>query len=424
MSVQIISIFVLLAMFVVSAILPINLGVMGFVASFIVGGLIGGMDTKGIFAVFPADMFVTLAGVTYLFAIAQKNGTIDLITKFGLKLVRGNRGLMPWVMFFLAALITSVGSLPPATVAIFAPIALRFAYQYSINPLLMGVMVVNGSLAGYYSPLNPLGLIVNGMMAKINIPLSAGLLFLNNIVFAVVVAILCFIGLGGLRIFKEPFNAEIIKGTEEIAAANSMEKEGINFYRAMTIIGIVLLVISALVFKYHIGLAAFVIGLALNLIAPKQQEGLLKLMPWSVILMISGIVTFVGVLEKIGTVKYIAELLSQVQNPVIATLVASYVGGILSSFASTTGMLAVVIPLVGPILKNPAVTVIGVVSAISIAAAVVDFSPFSTNGALILANAKGVDERKFFRQMLYLSGLFILLGPGLAWLIFVLLGVA
>lgn len=416
MSIQLISILVLLGIFIVGSIFPISLGVFGFVAAFVVGNLISGLPMKDIFAVFPADLFVTIAGVSYLFAIVQKNGTIDLITRSGLKLVNGNRGVMPWIFFSLTAFVTIIGSSPPATVAIFAPIALQLAAQYGINPLLMGTLVVNGSFAGYYSPLNPLGLIVSNLMAKAHIPFSPVTLFINSLIYCVLVSMVIFIVLGGLKALKS--RVEI----GEIAVTNDTAEGGLTPYRACTILGIVLLIVSALVFKFHIGFSGFVIGLALNLMAPKKTEGLAKLMPWSVLLLLTGIVTYIGVLDKIGTVKYTADLLNQIDNPILTSLIASYVAGILSSFASTTGMLAVIIPLVTPILNNPIISTMGVISAITIAAAIVDLSPFSTNGALILANVKGVDENKFFKQLLIISGFLIILGPGLAWLMFVLIG--
>lgn len=417
MSIQIISIIVLVGIFIVGSILPISLGVFGFVASFVVGSILGGLSIKDIFAGFPADLFVTIAGVSYLFAIVQKNGTLDIITKAGLKLVNGNRGLMPWVMFLLTAVVTSVGSSPPAAVAIFAPMALQLAARYGVNPLLMGVMVVNGSFSGYYSPLNPLGLIVANLMTKCEIPFSPVTLFLNSLFYCVIVSVIVFIALGGLKALKSHVNME-----EELVLTNSIEEDGLTPYRLATLIGIVCLIIAALVFNFHIGFSGFVIGLILNLMAPKKQEGLVKLMPWSVILLLTGICTYIGVLSENGTVAYTAELLNRIQNPVLTSFIACYIAGILSAFASTTGMLAVIIPLIIPILTNPAISTIGVISAITIAAAIVDLSPFSTNGALILANVKGVDENKFFKQLLIVSGFYILIGPGLAWLMFVVIG--
>ena len=76
MSPELFSIIVLIVMFVVGTVWPINLGVMGFVAAFLVGTLLGNLSVNTIFDGFPANLFILLAGVTLLFAIAQKNGTI------------------------------------------------------------------------------------------------------------------------------------------------------------------------------------------------------------------------------------------------------------------------------------------------------------------------------------------------------------
>ncbi len=425
MSLELISIIVLLLMFVIGAFLPINLGILGFVAAFVVGSLVSGMSVDDIFSGFPGDLFVLLAGVTYLFSIVQNNGTVDLITGWGLRLVKGNLGLIPWVMFSLCTLLTGVGTLGPAAIAILAPISMRFAFQYNINPLLMGVMVVIGSTAGSFSPLNPYGVIVNGVMESRNLPFSPGMLFINAFIYGFVVSMLIFIALGGLRMFKRKTSTEVqVAAALDINAENNIEKQenGLTFYKGVTLLGLVALVVLVLGFKVNIGFAAFIIGLVLALIAPKQQSAVLGKMPWSVILLITGIVTYVGVLEAIGTIEYVTELIASVGNPVIAALSASYVGGFVSAFASTTGMLAALIPLAAPILQDPAISSIGVVSAIAIASSIVDLSPFSTNGALLLANVQGVNERVFFKQLLLVTALVVVFGPGLAWLIFVVIG--
>ncbi|SFE93843.1 transporter, UIT1 family [Bacillus sp. OV194] len=425
MSLELISIIVLLLMFVIGAFLPINLGILGFVAAFVVGSLVSGMSVDDIFSGFPGDLFVLLAGVTYLFSIVQNNGTVDLITGWGLRLVKGNLGLIPWVMFSLCTLLTGVGTLGPAAIAILAPISMRFAFQYNINPLLMGVMVVIGSTAGSFSPLNPYGVIVNGVMESRNLPFSPGMLFINAFIYGFVVSMLIFIALGGLRMFKRKTSTEVqVAAALDINAENNIEKQenGLTFYKGVTLLGLVALVVLVLGFKVNIGFAAFIIGLVLALIAPKQQSAVLGKMPWSVILLITGIVTYVGVLEAIGTIEYVTELIASVGNPIIAALSASYVGGFVSAFASTTGMLAALIPLAAPILQDPAISSIGVVSAIAIASSIVDLSPFSTNGALLLANVQGVNERVFFKQLLLVTALVVVFGPGLAWLIFVVIG--
>ncbi|MDN4075949.1 SLC13 family permease [Fictibacillus terranigra] len=426
MSLEIITLIVLLAMFIIGSVISVNMGVLGIVAAFIVGTYVSGLSLEDLYAAFPVDMFILLAGVTYLFAIALNNGTLDMIISGGLKLVKGNVGLLPWVLFFLSALLSAVGASTVAVGPILFPIALRLAYQHKINPILMGTLISTGMYAGSFSPLNIFGLVVNGIMKSEKIPHSPIMLFINCFIFYVLISLVVFIAFGGLRLLKPRTGAEL-----EVAAAAEGGAGAVNaktesnestWYKIATLLGIGLLITLAIGFDMDMGFGALMIGLVLALMAPKNQADIIKQMPWGVMLMVTGIMTYVGVMEKVGTMEFMTDQIASIGNPVLASLMASYVGGVISAFASTTGFLAAVIPLSAPILQDPTMSAIGVVSALSVAASVVDISPFSTNGALIMANVQGVNERSFFRKLLMIAGLFIALGPGLAWLLFVLIG--
>jgi len=97
---------------------------------------------------------VTLIGITYLFAIAQNNGTIDWLVGLAVRAVQGRLVVIPWIMFAVSGALTAAGAVSPAAVAIIAPIALGFAYRYRISPLLMGLMVIHGAQAGGFSPIS------------------------------------------------------------------------------------------------------------------------------------------------------------------------------------------------------------------------------------------------------------------------------
>ena len=433
MSPEIISIIVLVVMFVVGTVLPINLGIMGFVAAFLIGTTLGGLSADTIFDGFPANLFVLLAGVTLLFVIAENNGTINLLTDWSLGLVRGNIGFIPWIMFGLTALLCGVGALSAAGVAVVAPVAMQFAARYSISPLLMGVMVVQGATAGSYSPISPFGVITNGVLASNELPQSPGLLFINSLVFNALVAALVFVILGGVGLLrKRADSAEFAEsdaesgysghGREESEEGTEEGEKGLTLYKGVTLAGIALLVVLSLAFQVDVGFAAFTIALGLLLMAPRAQSGAVRQMPWGVILLISGILTYVKVLEEIGTVDYVEGLISATGSPLVTALAASYVGGIISAFASTAGILGVAIPLIGGVLEDSTLPAIGVVSAVAISSAIVDVSPFSTNGALLLANVH-TDERSFFRRLLLWSILVTALMPLLAWVVFVVIGI-
>jgi hypothetical protein len=63
----------LVVLFVLGTVLPVNMGALAFVMAFVVGGLFVHMPAAAVLAGFPGDLFVTLVGITYLFAIAQNN---------------------------------------------------------------------------------------------------------------------------------------------------------------------------------------------------------------------------------------------------------------------------------------------------------------------------------------------------------------
>jgi hypothetical protein len=302
---------------------------------------------------------------------------------------------------------------------------------------MMGVMVVQGATAGSYSPISPFGVITNGVLSSNNLPQSPGLLFVNSLIFNTLVAALVFVAFGGLGLLrkradseefveKDTVNGDPVNGSNESEEASEESTEederGLTPYKGATLVGIALLVVLALGFQVNVGLAAFTIALGLWLIAPNRQEGILGQMPWGVILLVTGILTYVKVLEEIGTIDYVEGLVSATGSPLISALAASYVGGIISAFASTAGILGVAIPLIGSVLQDPTIPAIGVVSAVAISSAIVDVSPFSTNGALLLANAQ-TDERSFFRRLLLWSILVTAVMPLLAWFVFVVIGI-
>lgn len=469
MSPELISIIVLVAMFIVASALPINLGAMAFTAAYLVGSLVGGMSPAEIFAGFPSSLFVLIVGVTLLFAVAENNGTITWIMGSSLRLVSGRVAVIPWLMFFLTAVIAGVGALAAASVAIVAPVAMRLAARYQINALMMGIMVSVGSAAGSFSPISPFGTIVNGVMADNGLEAQPARLFLNTLVFNIFVAVLVFIVMGGVRLIRqgrvsEPAveattmagdripavspAAQVLSATapaplgagsggthstggdtaegqdaaehEKVGPGREHEVPRLTLQNAATLLGFLVLLVGALAFGLDVGLTAFAIALVLTLLAPFQQSNAVKQIPWSVVLLIAGMLTYVGVLDNIGTIDYLGQFIAGQGSSTTAALAAIYVGALISAFAATSGVLVASIPLAVPILEQSTLSAIGLVSAIAIGSSIVDSSPLSTNGALLLANQQSMPERKFFRGLLAWAVLTILVAPVVVWIAFVL----
>jgi len=407
---QIAGIVLLAVMFIVATALPINMGALALVAAFIIG-LLSHLPAKDIFAGFPGDLFVTLVGITYLFAIAQNNGTVDWLVQKAVWLVRGRVVVMPWVMFFVAATLTAVGAVSPAAVAIIAPIALRFADKYGISPLLMGLMVIHGAQGGGFSPISIYGGITNQIVQRAGLQRNDLALFLASFFFNLFVAILIFIYLGQRRTSRDTSTDEVDK--------EEHQQNHLNLHRSLTLVGLIALALGSLVFELNVGLVAISVAVLLALLAPTAQKKALDQVSWSTILLVTGVVTYIAVLQRIGAVDLAGNRVSHLGAPLLGALLLCYIGGVVSAFASSIAVLGATIPLAVPFLLQGQVHPVGVVAAIAISSTIVDVSPFSTNGALVVAGAHGVDKDRFYRQMLMYSAAVVAVGPLLTWLVLI-----
>lgn len=452
MSAPVLSIIILAAMFLLATVLPLNMGALAFVGAFLLGTVVLGMSTNDILANFPGGLFLTIVGVTYLFAIAQNNGTIDLLVRGAVKLVGSRVALIPWVMFAITAVITAVGALSPAAVAIIAPIALSFAGKYKISPLLMGMMVIHGAQAGGFSPIAVYGVTVNGILAKTDLAFSPTALFLSSLVFNIIIALVLFVVLGGRALLSSKMSHFVEQAAEARMAVSVGAKAGDVAFKGfgsgmygprdpagdgvaatkersqripqlVTIGGLIALAVVALGFKVDVGFVSITIAIVLALVSPAAQKGAINKISWSTVLLICGMLTFVGVLEEAGTIEFVSNGVAGMGMPFLAALLICYIGAVVSAFASSTAILAALIPLAVPFLSTGEIGAVGVICALAVAATIVDVSPFSTNGALVLANApEGVDKDRFYKQILGYSGIVIVAGPALAWLALVVPG--
>ncbi|MBQ0968773.1 hypothetical protein KBY91_14650 [Streptomyces sp. RK23] len=459
MSPELISILVLVVVFVIATTRSVNMGALAFAAAFGVGTLVADLDADGIFAGFPGDLFVVLVGVTYLFAIARANGTTDWLVHAAVRLVRGRVALIPWVMFALTGALTAIGAVSPAAVAIVAPIALSFATRYSISPLLMGTMVVHGAQAGGFSPISIYGSIVNGIVEREKLPGSEIGLFLASLVANLLIAAVLFAVLGGRKLWARgavtpedggvpgkggaestgmgtgaDANAGTGAGTGGTAPAavavrpdqetGGAEGTGIRLTpaRIATLAALVALVVAVLGFDLDAGLTAVTLAVVLSTAWPDDSRRAVGEIAWSTVLLICGVLTYVGVLEEMGTITWAGEGVGGIGVPLLAAVLLCYIGAIVSAFASSVGIMGALIPLAVPFLAQGEIGAVGMVAALAVSATVVDVSPFSTNGALVLAAAPDVDRDRFFRQLMIYGGIVVAAVPVLAWLVLVVPG--
>src|SRR5829696_6479643 len=425
-----VAIIALVALFVVGTVLPINMGALAYVAAWLVGMYALDLDEKEILAGVSGDLILTLIGVTYLFAIARNNGTVDLIVHTAVRAVGGRVALIPWVMFAVTAVLTGIGAVSPAACAIIGPIALGFAGRYGISPLMMGMFVVHGAQAGGFSPISIYGVITNSVMEDAGLPSSEITVFLASLVVNTAMAAILFVVLGGRKLMSmrvdpdhDTLDEDLHRGGATVpargtgaSASTGTQATGVRRDQVLTLLAFVGVALIALIFDKNIGFVSITAAVILAMLAPQEHKDAVRQIAWPTVLLVAGVSTYATILTTAGSPEFVGNWAAGLGAAAIGALVLCYVGGVVSAFASSTALLPVIIPIAVPLISDGGINAAMFVAALAVSSTIVDVSPFSTNGALMLANRPDtIEEPVYYKQILTYSVIVVLVGPLLVW---------
>jgi len=400
MNVAAVSLCALLVVIVVSCFSSINIGVLSIALAFLIGRFLAGLPVSAIVAGFPASLFLTLAGITLLFAQARVNGTLDKVAGRSIRLARGNRGLIPIVFFFLGLGLATIGAGNIAATALLAPVAMSVASRAGIGGFLMTLMLANGANAGGLSPLAPTGIIARELMGRVGLVGVEWANYFNTLAAQSFVAFAGYFLLGGAKLFRmEAEHGHAPDGPEIVA----LEDQPFTGHQWLTLGVIGTLVLSAAFFRIDVGMGAFVGVVVLSLGRAADDEEAVRCMPWGVILMVCGVTVLVEVLAKTGGMDLFTRLLARLSGPALVTGVIALVTGIISVYSSSSG---VVLPAFLPTIPGLIANLGGgsplmIAYSINVGAHLVDVSPLSTLGALCLAATPPEEDRRvLFRKLM------------------------
>jgi Na+/H+ antiporter NhaD/arsenite permease-like protein len=462
--VEVLALSAFIVIFLLGTLRPVNMGAIALVGAFLVAAFIYDVEPDVVLAGFPGSMFVILVGVTYLFGIASINGTVEKLVQAAVIAVRGRTGLVPWTMFFVPAALTAVGAAAPAACAIVIPIALKFAAKHKINPVLMSMMVIQGTTAGGFSPIGIYGVIVNGLSDSAGLPTSPGLLFAGTFVTTFALAGIAFLTLGGRQLMAQradtttgDVSADSVTGnvaagaSAPAAASTGSASRGttvttratgpgtvstggsgsddlgeptsngrLTLEQLCTLTGILGLVFMTLVFDLDVGFVSLTIAVVLSLIFTKSAQAAVAKVAWPTVLLICGIITYVSLLQSQGTIDWLGSGIADINAPLLAALVILFIGAVVSAFASTTAILGVVVPLATPFLLTDQIGVTAFIIALAVSSSVVDCSPLSTMGALGVANTDEDKRQQVFSGLMRWGMSLIVIAPVVTFVVLVL----
>src|SRR5688572_2964722 len=402
---------------IVSCVSRLNVGLLALALAWVIGVYIGDLPLRDVYAGFPIDLFITLSGVTLLFAQAYVNGTLDIVAQNAMRLCRGRVGIVPIMYFALGAVLASAGPGNIATTGLLAPMAMATALKMRISPFLMAIMVGNGCNAGSLSPLAPTGLIVTDYMTRIGLPDFELQTWAYNLLAHAIVAFAGYFAFGGLKLLMRADRVEV-----EAEAVKRLDG-----HQILTLGVIAALIVTAITCQlldvpgFNIGLAAIAGAVLLALARAADDGEAIKRMPWGTILMVCGVTVLIGLLQRTGGMEIFSNLLSSIATQATVIPVLSVIIGIVSAYSSTSGVvLPAFLPTVPGLVENLGLeNALGIASTMNIAGHLVDVSPLSTIGALCIASVpSGEMSRKLFNQLLAWGMSMTVVGAVICWVLF------
>ena len=407
---------IFIAVFALATVRKVHLGVLMLPAACGVGVLMAGMTVRDVVGGFPVSILVLVAGVTYFFGIAQINGTIDRVIAALLNHTGARPAALPVVFFALAAVVSAMGS--PQAGLVLAPVGMPAARRAGGDSVLMAIALNSGISAGAFAPTSLFGIVTYRIAREAGIDLNPFSLLAVAVVANVVILI------AALAMFRStqprmpgPDAGEVVpdmavaRGAGETAFRLRLEpRQGATL---ACMIGLVVSIIASALLGVEpdIGVIALGFGAVLTLIDPAFGARAFSKIDWSTAFVVAGIVTFVGVLQKLGSVDLLGRGAISVGTPLLAALVVCTIAALVSAFASTTGVLAALVPMAVPLAASGEIAGWALITALGVCATVVDASPFSNTGATLIASAPE-EERPRLRASLLRWGMsMVVVGP-------------
>ena len=398
------SLLALLVAIVLSCTTRLNVGLVAMAFAWIVGVMLAGWSADAVASGFPTGLFLTLAGVTLLFAAAESNGAVDALARRALRLARGQARIVPIVLFVIAMALSTIGPGAVAATALLAPIAMAIGRRYGLSALVVALMIGNGANAGNLSPISSVGVIANAKMASVGLGGHELTVWLANFIAHAAVGLVAWVWFGR-------------PGATSSASADQGREKGadapLTRGQRLTIAVIAGWILAVTIAKAHVGFSAFAGGVILIVLRAADEGDAVKRMPWGAILMVCGVSVLVNVLEKTGGMALFTALLARFATPQTIDGVIALVTGAISTWSSTSG---VVLPTFLPAVPGFIAQVGGgdplaVALSINVGSSLVDVSPLSTLGALCVAAVTDpAAARTLFRQMLIWGLSMILVG--------------
>lgn len=398
----------------------VNLGILaiavGFILGFFVyveGGAMSAIDLKGkpITGLFPFNIFWMILSVSIMLNICSVNGAFDIVIKKLVGLAGGRRALIPIYVFVLMMIACALGMGTSGVVVLLCTIAANIAKDQDIDPIFMLLSVLTGTTVSIGSPVAVVGIICNGYSEELwGEQIAPSYMLPHAIILALLSFAVVYIIFKGWKLERWPKTK-----AEDIQKLDSKQ--------IISLIGMLVFIVLSIVLKFDLGLSAFLVAAVLLLLKCADEKKVIATVPWSSVLLISGMCMLIGIVQIAGGMTLLTNLLKTMMNRYTVKPLYSIIGSLLAMVSSITGViLPSMIPTIPEIATATGVNPYSIVTALAFGSNCTVTCPVSSMGAIALGimstnpkwDADSLFKRLFIWAFIMMGVAAVLAGIGIA----------
>ncbi|WP_177161685.1 SLC13 family permease [uncultured Fusobacterium sp.] len=387
----------------------INTGFFAIGFAYLIGCFGLNLGASKVIAMWPIKIFFVIFSVSLFYNFPMTNGTLEKLSQHMLYKTRKIPHLLPFAIFFCATFIAGLGAGYFTVLAFFGPLTLILCEKTGLSKLTGALAVNYGSLAGANFMTSASGIIFRGLIENAGYQNSfshATAIFVSTIIIPIVVLSLLILKDKNKMLKNKSLEIDV---PEEF---NETQKTTLKLICAMVFIVLIFPILNT-VFpgnpiikfinsKLDIGLIAILFTIVAFLMKLGKEKEIIAKVPWNTLIMICGVGMLISVAIKAGTIEILSSWIGTNIPRFLIPIILCSVGGIMSSFSSTLGVVAPALFPIIPVISettglNPTVLFVAVI----VGAQATSISPFSSGGSLILGSATEEERNGLFGELLF-----------------------
>lgn len=389
----------------------INTGFFAIAFAYIIGCFFLNLKSSEVIKMWPISIFFVIFAVSLFYNFALVNGTLEKLSVHLLHSCRRFPQILPFAIFFAAALIAGLGAGFFTVMAFMAPLTLILCDKTGMSKLVGAVAVNYGALGGANLATSQSGVVFKSLIEAAGYHEAA--FGYATFIFGVTMILPLFV-IAGLLFLTDSRKA-LSQNTafEKPDPFNTKQKTTLSLIILMMVI-VLAAPIAHIIFpdsktvafinsKIDIGLIAIAFSVVALMLKLADEKQVVAKVPWGTLIMICGVGMLISVAIKAGTIKILASWIGSNIPVVLVPIALCVIGGIMSFFSSTVGVVTpALFPIIPSVVSATGLNPMLLFACIVIGAQATAISPFSSGGSLLLGACSSEEDRtQLFPKLLF-----------------------